>query len=107
MLPRPNDAAAGTMKGHTDPSMEGRVLPRPNFDATARGTRIRVGLQWRVGCYPDRMPAAGPPTRHPSSTLQWRVGCYPDRICQSHPNSQLATTPSMEGRVLPRPNEPL
>ena len=64
---------------------------------------IRCGLQWRVGCYPDRIPHAdkqasrslcfnggsgvtptewrtNPKTAGPRYALQWRVGCYPDRM---------------------------
>ena len=41
---------------------------------------VAVGLQWRVGYYPDRICFDSKATAN-ISKLQWRVGYYPDRMC--------------------------
>ena len=79
MLPRPNLRRSRYRYGRSLASMEGRVLPRPNSNLRiALGLAI-IQLQWRVGCYPDRISSA-PGTALDVNLLQWRVGCYPDRI---------------------------
>ena len=102
VLPRPNCAVTGHPAPNPQASMEGRVLPRPN-GLTPRPDRWGCWLQWRVGCYPDRMAtAAFVGGCELYASMEGRVLPRPNLTADSAtPREVLA---SMEGRVLPRPN---
>ena len=78
VLPRPNHQHPKKHAHHDTPSMEGRVLPRPNVNSPAlifSGTT--PSMEGRVLPRPN---SAHPLAANRSPSLQWRVGCYPDRI---------------------------
>ena len=84
--------------------MEGRVLPRPNFPHHHSTEFSTKSFNGGSGITPTESRRIAERTAK-RMELQWRVGYYPDRISAFDIEAELKKLASMEGRVLPRPNE--
>ena len=59
---------------HHQPSMEGRTIVRPNFEALWLAAKVTWDLQWRAGQLSGRTGFARDTTNSSNNYLQWRAG---------------------------------
>ena len=91
------------------PSMEGRAIARPNALSGFFESPVSAILQWRAGQLPGRTCRALCPCRRRSPFNGGPGNCPAEPPChlRRHGLDLSEGGPSMEGRAIARPNQPL